>query len=436
MLPTLSAGHPAGNRDACHAGGTARGHRYNPPVSLLAPLNPDQRATFVVVSLPQKTLRKLVGRLGTLQKGLRLESQSAWDLAWSLVDYYEDDVEVADEVDRALAKDLGESPLGAAVASDGSTEAVTSLLLSAKDPARDLVWAILNHAPEAARPLAAELVQTIIREFDEADERAKQEGEAPGPESGEAAAAAPEEPSVEDEIRAAEKEAKRAQSARERALKRLDATRERVAELEESVAVARRDLRTTEEARAKLAAERDRLAEERTALRAQLQTGTAGEVTRLGAELADAQRLVRNLESELEEVRESERALSARLRSLAEARPAATGVESDGEQASSPSGAAWSMPIFTDEFYDSIRRWDRKIVRNAFEKVYRLAEDWRHPSLRATALEGIPGFYRIRVATDVRLMYRVLDGNRIEILSLIDREDLQRYIRQAKTRQA
>jgi hypothetical protein len=34
----------------------------------------------------------------------------------------------------------------------------------------------------------------------------------------------------------------------------------------------------------------------------------------------------------------------------------------------------------------------------------------------------------------VRLIYRPLDGNRVEIMSLIDREDLQRYIRQAKTR--
>jgi hypothetical protein len=62
------------------------------------------------------------------------------------------------------------------------------------------------------------------------------------------------------------------------------------------------------------------------------------------------------------------------------------------------------------------------------------SEDWRHPSLRAIPLEGLPGCYRIRVATDVRLIYRPLDGNRVEIMTLIDREDLQRYIRQAKTR--
>jgi len=41
----------------------------------------------------------------------------------------------------------------------------------------------------------------------------------------------------------------------------------------------------------------------------------------------------------------------------------------------------------------------------------------RHGSLRALALEGVPGYYRIRVATDVRLIYR-RDGSRLEVLSL------------------
>jgi hypothetical protein len=41
----------------------------------------------------------------------------------------------------------------------------------------------------------------------------------------------------------------------------------------------------------------------------------------------------------------------------------------------------------------------------------------------------------VRVATDVRLIYRRSERqNEVEILSLIDREDLDRYIRQAKTR--
>jgi hypothetical protein len=208
--------------------------------------------------------------------------------------------------------------------------------------------------------------------------------------------------------------------------------KDRLVELEGGVATARREVRAAEEARARIETERDRLARERDALRAQLQAGTAGEVTRLTAELETARRRLRSLEGELEEARESESALSARLRAQADERPAR--AVADDASRTPAATATWSMPIFTDEFYESIRRWDRKVVRNAFEKIYRLAEDWRHPSLRAIPLEGLPGCYRIRVATDVRLIYRPLDGNRVEVMSLIDREDLQRYIRQAKTR--
>jgi hypothetical protein len=102
------------------------------------------------------------------------------------------------------------------------------------------------------------------------------------------------------------------------------------------------------------------------------------------------------------------------------------------EEAPREPGANWRVPIFSAEFYESIRRWDRRVLRNAFEKAYRLAEDWRHPSLRAIPLEGLPNYYRIRVASDVRLIYRLREGGQIELLSLIDREDLQRYIRNVK----
>ncbi len=93
------------------------------------------------------------------------------------------------------------------------------------------------------------------------------------------------------------------------------------------------------------------------------------------------------------------------------------------------------MPVYTREFYDSLEGWDRRIQRAAFKQAALLAQDHRHPSLRALPLEGLPGYYRVRVATDVRLLYRRTEKqNTVEILSLIDREDLDRYVRQAKTR--
>jgi mRNA-degrading endonuclease RelE of RelBE toxin-antitoxin system len=98
--------------------------------------------------------------------------------------------------------------------------------------------------------------------------------------------------------------------------------------------------------------------------------------------------------------------------------------------------ASWLMPVYSREFYDSLEGWDRRIQRAAFKQANLLAQDHRHPSLRALPLEGLPGYYRVRVATDVRLLYRRGERqNAIEVLSLIDREDLDRYVRQAKTRQ-
>ena len=114
------------------------------------------------------------------------------------------------------------------------------------------------------------------------------------------------------------------------------------------------------------------------------------------------------------------------------AAPAAAPADAD-EPEDAP--ASWLMPVFTREFYDSIEGWDRRIQRAAFKQANLLAQDHRHPSLRALPLEGLPGYYRVRVATDVRLLYRRGDRqNAIEVLSLIDREDLDRYVRQAKTR--
>lgn len=400
-------------------------------MALLSPLSPDQRTTLLVVSLAPKALKKLVGRLGTAPSGTRLETMSVWDLAWSLVDYYESDLEVAREVDRTVQKDLGEPPLLSAARGEGAPDALADLVLSSRDPLRDLAWALLVAGGPDAATRAAELVGAIVKEFDDADARAKAEKE-------EAATAEPEAPPGETEAerlaREKEKEATQAQRARARALKRVDSMKDRLLELETGLATARRQLRAAEESRSQLEAERDRLLRERDALRGQLQSGTAGEVARLRDDLGAAERRQRGLEAELDEVRESEAALSTKLRALADRRPSQAATAEETERAAAAATATWSLPIFTDEFYESIRRWDRKIVRNAFEKIYRLSEDWRHPSLRAIPLEGLPGCYRIRVATDVRLIYRPLDGNRVEIMSLIDREDLQRYIRQAKTR--
>lgn len=410
------------------------------PVALLSPLSEEQRATFLVVSLPHKDLVKVVGRLGTAAKGARIDRMSHWDLAWSLVDHYETDAEVSGFVDRTLTRELGDPPLGPALAVEGAAAKICDLLLRSRDPAREVAWALLARGGDGTGELAAELVGTIIEDYDDADEAARLEDE----ERKRQEDAGEQAPSAEEvalqkaavQLDQMEKEVARARGDQERAKKRGDQLKERVVELEGAIAGARRDLRTSEKLRTTLESERDRLNEERTELRAQVKSGTAAEVARLGEELEATRRRERALVEEVGELRDVEAELSSRVRSLeADRATRPSGGDASGEGAAARDlSATWSVPIFTDEFYASIRDWDRKIVRIAFEKIYRLAEDWRHPSLRAIPLEGLPGFFRIRIASDVRLMYRPAEGGRIEILSLIDREDLQRYIRQAKTR--
>jgi len=396
-------------------------------VALLGPLSDDQRATFLVVALPMKTLRKLVGQLGVAPRGTRLDALGEWELADALVDYYQDDVEVAAAVDLALQKELGASPLAGAVAAEGGAKALGDLVLAAKDPLRDLAWALLAHGPAEAGETAAGVAQAIIAEFDHADERARAEAEAEP--------ASPPEPAPDVAVRAIAKEAAKARAARARALKRVGGMKDQVADLEERLAAARAELRAERALREESERLVERSREEARALRAQLAGGAAAEVDRLTDALVRAERRQHALEGELEEAREAEATLAARLRVREQERAGAPDASQEGAERAG-GGATWSLPLFTDEFYDSIRRWDRKIVRTAFEKIHRLADDWRHPSLRAIPLEGLPGHFRIRIASDVRLIYRPLDGGRVEILSLIDREDLQRYIRTAKTRQS
>jgi DNA repair exonuclease SbcCD ATPase subunit len=255
----------------------------------------------------------------------------------------------------------------------------------------------------------------------------------------------------------------------------LEAAREEARDLERQLAEARRKLehaeargesarKKGEEAREKLqfwlkaARAREAHAVEEGARAREMTDVLQRELTRAENELSaaraqdaavDAQRLrgaVRDLESRagalearLERARERERHLEveiARLRDAAQVEgpehsPAAAETEAEPEDAP----ATWLMPIYTREYYASLEGWDRRIQRAAFKQAALLAQDHRHPSLRALPLEGLPGYFRVRVATDVRLLYRRTERqNTIEILSLIDREDLDRYIKQAKTR--
>jgi hypothetical protein len=177
------------------------------------------------------------------------------------------------------------------------------------------------------------------------------------------------------------------------------------------------------------------------ALAAAKATDEAAEAAKARAAARDLEGKVGSLEARLsrqdERIRELEAETTARGRNDEDRTVPAAPVPPATTDADEPeeAPATWLMPVYTREFYDSLEGWDRRIQRAAFKQAALLAQDHRHPSLRALPLEGLPGYYRVRVATDVRLLYRRTERqNTVEILSLIDREDLDRYVRQAKTR--
>jgi mRNA-degrading endonuclease RelE of RelBE toxin-antitoxin system len=244
------------------------------------------------------------------------------------------------------------------------------------------------------------------------------------------------------QVKALEEKLRRAEARAEEARLRADAQRDKLqTQLKEARAEAARAVE--EAARTRDAAESARTAQRSAeAALAQSRAGdAAAEVTRLRAALREAEVGLHAAEAAAARAGEREAALEGALRqaaTLAAAGQAGQGPAPAREvEAEEPEDAPanWLLPVFTPEFYDSLQGWDRRIQRAALKQAFLLSQDWRHPSLRALALEGLPGYYRVRVATDVRLIYR--RGERqdtVELCSLIDREDLDRYVRQAKTR--
>jgi mRNA-degrading endonuclease RelE of RelBE toxin-antitoxin system len=235
---------------------------------------------------------------------------------------------------------------------------------------------------------------------------------------------------LEEERRKGEDARRRADELREKLQAQLKEARAREAHAVDDAARARES--ASDAARARERAE--------TALAAAQATDAAAAAQRARAAEREATAKIAGLEARLARLvareEELESALeAARARPEAErAAPASASSEGQADE-SEEVPASWLMPVYTREFYDSLEGWDRRILRAAFKQAQLLAQDHRHPSLRALPLEGLPGYYRVRVATDVRLLYRRTERqNTVEILSLIDREDLDRYIKQAKSR--
>jgi hypothetical protein len=296
------------------------------------------------------------------------------------------------------------------------------------------LWRVLADPDPAVRARAAPVLDRLVKDhYGPVPKGGRREEQEEDP----AARVAALEAKLAEREKAFERERQEAQA-------RLESSRRKGEEQREKLQAWLKDARAREahaveeaararEAAATSATARERAEQDLAQVRA---TDAAAEAQRARSLARDLEAKVTALEAKLARQAERERALeaeaeAARSRPAAERPAPATPEAPDEEDAS----ASWLMPVYTREFYDSLAGWDRRIQRAAFKQANLLAQDHRHPSLRALPLEGLPGYYRVRVATDVRLLYRRGERqNAIEILSLIDREDLDRYVRQAKTR--
>jgi len=370
---------------------------------------------FLELCFADRRLLQLCGELRLYSPGYRLEAMPPNQVARLLADEARAAKDAARMLDKAIREALRNPVLEAKPLTDEHYRDLIELFTG--DPLQHLArvaWRALID-DEKHRAYALSAIEIGIEALD-APAKAK---------------APPRKPQLPADVQELRKELEEARKSGERAEKERESLREQLA-------AARADIAEREKTVADVR-------EELSQVRAEL-TRASAEVARLtaageGRALSDARRLAdenRSLSERLRAATEERDALRGQLaqaQRITAAAPAVAAAPAEEEALPSAEEAAtFLIPIFTREFYESIQRWDRRMQRAAFDKVSLLARDWRHGSLRAIALEGLPGYYRIRIATDVRLIYRRGEGNTVEILSLIDREDLDRYIRQARTR--
>ncbi len=390
-------------------------------------LSRDHLSVLLYFCFTDPELSELMKAQGVSIPGYRADKLSGVQKADAIADEIRAYPKAAAPV-HALLKKLYEYPALDVVALTAEVANELAWLATQEDTGMRLLWRVLADEDEKVRAQAAPALDELVKRF-----------YAP-PGSGEGAPAAPPQPQRQAKSEAGdaaaleklEREAKEGRLAAEQANKK---SAELKAQLKQSRA-AEAQL-TKAEAKARKASEK---------LAADLARAKAGlaEARKKGgrAELDKAKKQLASLEAHAAAL-EEQRAKLALERDQLQAELDEAKKKGGGE-AAKPAAAEgdepdeapreWLMPRFTPEFYDSLQGWDLRLQRAAFKQAYLLSENHRHPSLQALPLQGAPGFYRVRVATDVRLIYKRVDEKNVDILSLIDREDLDRYVRQAKTR--
>jgi hypothetical protein len=396
----------------------------------------DALSVFLYVALVPEETARLVKELGLSQPGFRQEALGEVQRCDLLADEIRAVPERRSCVIATLRQALERPPLALwPLAPEAAGDLLDASLGDA--PAALALWRVLADPAAEVRAQAAPFLDRLAKQY-----------YGPGPDGDRAAPAAGDplesarhevtewrrrfeeaERKLEHAEVRAESQRKKSEEARDKLQAWLREARAREAQAVEEAARAREVAESAQREQARAEAE---LA----AARAQ---DAAAEAQRLRGAVKDLEARAGALEARLERARARERELTEdleRAHSAAQvAAPEGTAAPAADEGGLEEAPASWLMPVYTREFYDSLEGWERRVQRAAFKQAALLAQDHRHPSLRALPLEGLPGYYRVRVATDVRLLYRRGERqNTIEILSLIDREDLDRYIKQAKTR--
>jgi hypothetical protein len=399
----------------------------------LEELSRDALSVFLYVTLLPEETRALVKELGLKVPGFRSEALSDVERCDVLADEIHAVPAVRDRVIERLGAAFGRPPLGLVPLDAAAADDL--LDVGASDHGLTLaLWRVLADPDAGVRGRAAPLLERLVTEYYGPPGKGER-GDAPAP---------PREKEPDLAARLAELDKKLAE-----AEARVESGRRKAEEQRDKLQSWLKDARARaaqavdEAARAREAADAAQRGRERAEaeLAAAKATDAAAEVHRARAAARELEAKVASLEARQARQEERERELEAALREArarveAERPPAGQGaLAAEGVDEPEDAPASWLMPVYTREFYDSLEGWDRRVQRAAFKQAALLAQDHRHPSLRALPLEGLPGYYRVRVATDVRLLYRRGEKqNAIEVLSLIDREDLDRYVRQAKTR--
>jgi hypothetical protein len=395
-------------------------------------LGRDALSVFVYEALLPDQTAALVKELGLSQPGFRREALGEVQRADLLADEVRASPAARAAVLDPLRKDFGAPPL-AHVPLDGRAAEELLALLEHEDAVPLTLWRLLCDPDPALQELAGRFLDGLARDL----YGAPGEPRAPRGASAEERLADAERKlaAARDELLASKRDADaRLESVRRKGEEQREKLNEWLKEARARESAARDEAARSREGADAARREVERLAAALAAARAE---DAVQQLQRARAEARDLEGKVASLESRLERARGRERELEAELERARSAAPAAQVPRADAaaDDDSDDVAATWLFPVYTREFYDSLEGWDRRIQRAAFKQAALLAQDHRHPSLRALPLEGLPGYYRVRVATDVRLLYRRPERqNTVEILSLIDREDLDRYIKQAKTR--